>query len=193
MMYPGFGVGGYCLTKDTVLAEWASRTMFGRDEHLRFSINAINVNDLMPHHTFDLLLRGMNNSVTGKKIAILGASYRNDVDDTRNSPTIALYDYIRKAGGIPEIHDPYAANMEQRKDIKITSDISDVIKGASAVVFVIKHKQYLHLPITMLIEHIEKNACIIDAFNVLSDVKIQELKKNRFVVFGVGKGHIKNI
>jgi len=192
MMYPGFGVGGYCLTKDTILAEWASRNMFGRDKRLKFSIDAINVNDLMPLHTFNLLLKGMNNSISGKKIAILGASYRNDVDDTRNSPTIALYDYIIGAGGIPEVHDPYATSMDQRKDIKISSNLSEVIKGASAVVFVIKHKQYLELPLLMLIDQVKKKACIVDAFNVLSDSKIHELKKNKFNVFGVGKGHIKD-
>jgi UDP-N-acetyl-D-mannosaminuronate dehydrogenase len=150
------------------------------------------VNDLMPCHTFNLLLNGMNNSLSGKKIAILGASYRNDVDDTRNSPTITLYDYIKEAGGTPVVHDPYATSMDQRKDIEITSDLSKVIRGASAVFFVIKHKQYIELPLPMLIDHIDKNACIIDAFNVLSDAKILELKKNHFVVFGVGKGHIKN-
>jgi len=192
MMYPGFGVGGYCLTKDTILAEWASRHIFSRDKHLKFSIDAINVNDLMPYHTFNLLLKGMNNNIIGKKIAILGASYRNEVDDTRNSPTITLYDRIKNAGGSPEVHDPYARSMDQRTDIKISSDLSLVIKGASAVVFVIKHKEYIDLPLNRLIDSIDKNACIIDAFNVLSDVKIQELKNNQFIVFGVGKGHIKD-
>ncbi len=190
MMYPGFGVGGYCLTKDTILAEWASKNFFEREQSLQFSIAAINVNDLMPYHTFELLLKGMKNDIAGKKIAILGASYRNDVDDTRSSPTIALFEYIREAGGHPEVHDPYALTMDQRPDIIITSDLSPVMNGASAVVFVIRHKQYIELPIAVLINSIDTNACIIDAFNVLSDAKIQELKKNGYTVLGVGKGHI---
>ena len=190
MMYPGFGVGGYCLTKDTILAQWASKQLFDRDERLKFSIEAINVNDLMPLHTFDLLLKGMKNTLSGKKIAILGASYRNDVDDTRSSPTIALYDYIQEAGGTSEIHDPYATSMDKRPDVKISSDLFQVITGASAVVFVIKHKQYIDLPLSVLIDRIDKDACIIDAFNVLSDKKIQDLKKRQFIVLGVGKGHI---
>jgi UDP-N-acetyl-D-glucosamine dehydrogenase len=193
MMYPGFGVGGYCLTKDPILAEWASQKMFGRKEHLGFSIEAVNINDFMPHHTFDILIKGMNNNISGKKITILGASYREDVDDTRNSPTIVLYDDIISAGGIPQIHDPYAKKMIQREDISIEANISLALKGAEAVVFVVKHKEYKNISLKLLEAEINKDACIIDAFNVLSDEKIIQLKKDSFNVFGVGKGHIKNL
>ena len=193
MMYPGFGVGGYCLTKDPLLAEWASKNIFEREKHLDFSVQAVNVNDLMPHHTFDLLMKGMDNNIKGKKITILGASYRKDVDDTRNSPTITLYDDIKEAGGVPEVHDPYALEMTQRKDIVIKSDIDSVLEGASAVIFVAKHKVYEELPVEKLVSTINKDACIIDAFDVFRDEKIRKLKKNHFDVLGVGKGHIKDI
>ncbi|MFV9677676.1 MAG: nucleotide sugar dehydrogenase [Methanosarcinales archaeon] len=193
MMYPGFGVGGYCLTKDPILAEWASKNIFNRVEHLNFSINAVNVNDLMPHHTFDLLMKGMDNNIEGKKIIILGASYRQDVDDTRNSPTIALYDDIIGAGGVPEIHDPYAHEMIQRTDIIIKSDLYSALEGASAVIFVVKHKEYVELPVEILVANVNEAACIIDAFDVLTDEKISQMEKNRFKVLGVGKCHIKNI
>ena len=193
MMYPGFGVGGYCLTKDPILAEWASKNIFEREKHLDFSVQAVNVNDLMPHHTFELLMKGMDGNIEGKKITILGASYRKDVDDTRNSPTITLYDDIKEAGGIPEVHDPYAKIMAQREDIAIKSDIDSALEGASAVIFVAKHKVYEELPVKMLIAKLNEYACVIDAFDVLTDKKIRKLKKNHFNVLGVGKGHIKEI
>ena len=193
MMYPGFGVGGYCLTKDPLLAEWASKNIFKREKHLDFSVQAVNVNDLMPHHTFELLMKGMDNNIEGKKITILGASYRKDVDDTRNSPTITLYDDIKEAGGVPEIHDPYALEMAQRKDIEIKSDIDSALEGASAVIFVAKHKVYEELPAETVIKYIKDNykACIIDAFDVLTDEKIKEFKRSGYNVLGVGKGHLK--
>jgi UDP-N-acetyl-D-glucosamine dehydrogenase len=192
MMYPGFGVGGYCLTKDPILAEWASKNIFKRNEHLRFSIEAININDLMPHHTFDLLMKGLKNNIAGKKIAILGASYREDVDDTRNSPTITLYDDVLAAKGIPYVHDPYANIMAQREDIPIKSDLFSVLNDASAIILVVKHKEYRELILESIIEHIRDQACIIDAFNVLTDQKIKTLKEKGYTVLGVGKGHIED-
>jgi nucleotide sugar dehydrogenase len=193
MMFPGFGVGGYCLTKDSLLAQWASKNIFGREASLGFSIEAINVNDLMPHHTFDLLMKGLENNIQGKKIAILGASYRKDIDDTRNSPTITLWDDIKKAGGVPVVHDPYARVMAQREDIMVNSDLDSVIENASSLIFVVNHKEYVGLPARTIIEKVNKNACIIDAFDVLTDEKIFDLKKNHLKVLGVGKGHIREI
>jgi UDP-N-acetyl-D-mannosaminuronate dehydrogenase len=138
-------------------------------------------------------MEGMDGNIEGKKITILGASYRKDVDDTRNSPTITLYDDIKGAGGVPEVHDPYAKIMTQREDININSDLGSALEGASAVIFVAKHKVYEELPVKMLIAKLNKDACIIDAFDVLTDEKIRKLKKNHFNVLGVGKGHIKDI
>ena len=193
MMYPGFGVGGYCLTKDTILGHWSSKQLFKRENNLTFSMMAINVNDCMPHHTFDLLMRGMNNNIADKKIAILGASYLNDIDDTRNSPTAILYDDIINAGGIPEVHDPIAKTMIQRPDIKISNDLETVINSSSALIFVMNHKEYFTYPIELFIQKINANACVIDAFNILNDEKVKKLKAKKFVVLGVGKGHIKNL
>jgi UDP-N-acetyl-D-glucosamine dehydrogenase len=190
MMLPGFGVGGYCLTKDTILADWASRNIFHRKDGLKFSVEAINVNDLMPHHTFDLLKKGKPD-LAGKKIAILGASYRKDVDDTRNSPTISLYDDIRSAGGIPCVHDPYATVITGREDIIVTPDLEEALKRASAVVMVVNHRAYKELSAAFLMGLICPGSCIVDAFDILTDDKIVSLKKNGHTVEGVGKGHIR--
>jgi UDP-N-acetyl-D-mannosaminuronate dehydrogenase len=154
---------------------------------------AINVNDCMPHHTFDLLMKGMNNDIAGKKVAILGASYLNDIDDTRNSPTATLYDDIIREGGIPVVHDPIAKTMIQRPDIEIINDLDAVINSASALIFVMNHKEYFAYPIELFIQKINANACIIDAFNILNDDKIKKLKAKNYIVLGVGKGHIKNL
>ena len=191
MMYPGFGVGGYCLPKDSLLAEWASKNLFNRNINLNFSLKAIDINDLMPHHTFELLKKGMKGNLIGKKISILGASYRKDVDDTRNSPTIVLYDDIKRGGGNPIVHDPYAQLINERYDIIISNDLESSLKDANAVVFVVDHKQYKNLSMESLISKISKGACVIDAFNILSNDKIKYLKQHNHTALGIGKGHIK--
>jgi nucleotide sugar dehydrogenase len=144
MMFPGFGVGGYCLTKDPLLAQWSSKELFDRKENLELSVEAVNINDLMPDHTFDLLMKALKNKIKGKKIAILGASYRKDIDDTRNSPTIRLYDRIKESGGRPFVHDPYAKKITQREDIKVHSSLDEVLSDSQGVVLVVNHRNTLN-------------------------------------------------
>jgi UDP-N-acetyl-D-mannosaminuronate dehydrogenase len=83
--------------------------------------------------------------------------------------------------------------MVQREDITIKSDLSSALEGASAVIFVVKHKEYEKLPVEMLVAGVNKSTCIIDAFNVLTDEKIKDFKRNGYNVLGVGKGHIEHI
>jgi nucleotide sugar dehydrogenase len=193
MMFPGFGVGGYCLPKDPLFVEWASKTFFNRKQEFNLLRQSVIINDLMPHHTFELLKKGIGGNLKDKKIAILGASYRKDVDDTRNSPTLILYNDIKDAGGIPTVHDPYAELFQDHSEIIIEKNIEKTLHQASAVVFVVNHEQYENLKLDLLTSFLEKNACIIDAFNILSDEKIVYLKRNNFIVLGVGKGHIKDL
>ena len=191
MRYPGFGVGGYCLTKDPILADWAYKNLFGKEKILNLSLEAINVNDLMPLHTFDLLLKGLNNKIKGRKISILGATYREDIDDTRESPSIILYDKIKEYGGLPVVHDPYAEKFEQRKDINIEPKLNLALTDTDAAVITVKHEEYLDMPMENFTTFFKRNRCVIDAFDVLTDSKISYLKEKGFTVYGVGKGHIK--
>ena len=191
MMYPGFGVGGYCLPEDPLLGEWASQELFGREEELTFSKKAVKINDLMPLHTYDLVEEGLLGYVKDKKICVLGASYRKDVDDTRNSPTVTLYDEIVENGGEAVIHDPYADTIEGRDDIEVYDDLEKVLSGSDAVVFVQPHKKYLDLPMDEVISNIEAEGCVVDAFNILDDQEIKHLKEEGLRVLGVGKGHIR--
>jgi nucleotide sugar dehydrogenase len=190
IMYPGFGVGGYCLTKDPLLAQWASKELFSRSDDLSFSVKAIDVNDLMPLHTFNVLLREMNNNIQDRKIAILGASYRRDVDDTRNSPSTLLYDKIKEEGGIPCLHDPYAVKMIDRDDIVIHKDLESVIESADVIVFAVDHADYKNIDVEMINKHSKEGSLIVDAFNILTREKTDQMRKKGFLVYGIGKGKL---
>ncbi len=92
---PGFGVGGYCLTKDPLLAEFSAKELFGLpDQEFFFSLKALEVNARMPLVTLDKLDQELG-GLAGKTILLLGVSYRQDVGDTRFSPAEL---FVRQAG-----------------------------------------------------------------------------------------------
>ncbi len=89
IIFPGPGIGGYCLPKDGGLGVWAYRTLMGfEDEIFKITPLAININDTRAFHALRLFGRDfaiMGKIVAASKIAVLGASYREDVGDTRYS------------------------------------------------------------------------------------------------------------
>ena len=86
IMLPGIGVGGYCLTKDPLLASWAKQNIFSSIEPLTMSEESVRTNDKMPEKAFNFLKSSFGKSLDGKKILLLGISYLPDVGDTRYTP-----------------------------------------------------------------------------------------------------------
>ncbi|NJK95425.1 MAG: nucleotide sugar dehydrogenase, partial [Bacteroidales bacterium] len=104
---PGFGVGGYCLTKDPLFAKIAAKELFninGLD--FPFSTQAVDVNKKMPLVSLDKLLYYFDGSLTGIKILLMGVSYREDIGDTRFSPSELFYKFAKQKGADIVLHDP---------------------------------------------------------------------------------------
>ena len=83
MMFPGIGVGGYCLTKDPLLASWSRTNLIGGEGNLPQSEMAVSINDQMPRYAYEFLKRRYDGDLSSSKIIFLGVSYRGDVGDTR--------------------------------------------------------------------------------------------------------------
>ena len=139
IMRPGLGVGGYCLTKDPLLASWAAHKLFGCMP-LHQSEKAVSINDQMPLYTFSILDKFFNNKLTGRKVAIAGVSYLNDVGDTRNSPTALLYDTLVSVGANVELCDPYIPFWTE-KNLPVRQDLADLT--CDAVIVAVAHKEFL--------------------------------------------------
>jgi len=188
IMYPGFGVGGYCLTKDALLADWSYRNLFHNSDHLNMSINSVQINDLMPEHTFKILINKYK-SIKNKKILILGVSYINDVFDTRYSPTEYLYDMCIENGSKVFVHDTITSYWEE-KDLKINTDIESLnMLDCEIAIFAVKHSQYLNIDFEYFIKLLPNLKMVIDANNVLNDSFANSLAKKNILIYGVGKGH----
>lgn len=189
LLRPSLGVGGYCLTKDPVLANWALQTLFGLEGTLGMAIRSVNINDTMPLHTIDLIktvipdLRDVN-------VAVLGVSYLENVGDTRHSPSKTLVEFLRKEFAQVLTHDPYVEAWPELEDSQVESELQAVLPRADVVVFAVGHDQYKNLKPAEVLALCGTKPLIVDCSNFLSDETINAYKQLGCQVRGVGKGHI---
>jgi UDP-N-acetyl-D-glucosamine dehydrogenase len=192
MCRPSLGVGGYCLTKDPVLANWAASALLGAGVKLEYAVRSVDINDLMPLHTFDIINEALGGDLQGKTVAILGASYLEDVGDTRHSPSATLWKRLTEAGANVPVHDPLVEAWPELKEATLHTDLAQCLRGADAVVFAVGHKPYLELDPSYVVQAAGKTPLIVDCSDFLTDEKIVEYTRLGCPVRGVGKGHIQN-
>jgi nucleotide sugar dehydrogenase len=217
IIFPGPGIGGYCLPKDGGLGMWAYKHILGFDDNI-FKITplAIDINDTRGTHTAQLVrdaLRLMHKPIAAAEVLILGASYREDVGDTRYSGSEIVVRKLSEMGAEIRVHDPYVdhwweleeqdaypeaghsrkaffRNQKKLKEVRIKKDLKKALKDSDAVIFAVRHEPYLKLKPEEVIKAIGKPAAIIDAFGILDDQKIAGYLKLGCTVKGMGRGHI---
>lgn len=141
LMFPGIGVGGYCLTKDPLLASWARKFHFGGTSDLEMSIKGVSINDQMPKFAFNRLIQVFGN-ICDKKVAFLGVSYRGDVGDTRFTPVEPLVKMVKETGAKIALHDPFVSYWEEQK-CRVESDLNAVLDSTIDLVLISAgHSQY---------------------------------------------------
>ncbi|OFY68430.1 MAG: GDP-mannose dehydrogenase [Bacteroidetes bacterium RBG_13_43_22] len=220
MIFPGPGIGGYCLPKDGGLGLWAYKHILGfEDDIFKITPMAIDINDTRGLHVGQLTrdaLRNMGQPIAGADILILGAAYREDVGDTRYSGSEIVIRKLTEMGAEIRVHDPYVEhwwefeqqdtfpgigeskarffrNQEKLKEIRIEQNLNKALKGAEAVVLAVPHKAYLNLDPNVVVNTIGQPAAIIDCFGILTDDKIRRYFELGCEVKGLGRGHIQRI
>lgn len=189
LLRPSLGVGGYCLTKDPVLANWSMGALFDLEGSLSVAINSVNINDTMPLHTIEIIKKDFP-ELMNVRIAILGVSYLENVGDTRHSPSKTLVDFLRKDQALVKTHDPYVEFWDELEDMPVAKDIASVLEGTDVVVFAVGHKIYKDLEPKELVDMCKTLPLVVDCSNFLDDVKINKYKDLGCKVRGLGKGHI---
>lgn len=184
VLYPGAGVGGHCLTKDTYhLERGVANQKLDFPEIDSLYIIARRINDFMPRHMYNLTvqaLKRINKNLKDSKIAILGWAFIHDSDDVRNTPAELYYHLLKRNGCLISIHDPYVLEHG------VSSNLNEVVKGADAIAIFTAHRQYYDLKPDELKQMTGKqHPVIIDGRNVIdADAFIQQ----GFVYKGVGRG-----
>lgn len=189
MRFPGFGVGGYCLTKDSLLAQWSATKLFSTEIELTMTLDALRINHRMPLHTLDLAHRLMGGSLSGGRMAVAGVSYLAEVADTRNSPTEVLVDEMERSQLDFVVSDPYLARWEERLHVPVAQNLDEALTDAVGVIFTVPHRAYRELTARDLRARAPHLRFVIDAFDVITDETAADLHAAGIRVAGVGKGH----
>jgi UDP-N-acetyl-D-glucosamine dehydrogenase len=189
IMLPGLGVGGYCLTKDPLLASWAKMNLFGSEERLHQSEKGVHINDKMPLYAFEYFQSQYKGSFKGKKILLLGVSYLNDVGDTRYTPVEGFYDHLEIEGSEIYLHDPHVLYWEE-KDIWVSQDLDELLKtDYDFVVITTGHKEYRNNN-KLIAKLLKKPATFVyDTIGVLTNEEIKTLSA-RHTVKVIGRGDL---
>jgi UDP-N-acetyl-D-glucosamine dehydrogenase len=184
MRQPGFGVGGYCLTKDPLMAGIGASEVFGLGLEFPFSSLAVEVNTRMPLVSIDRLSALLDGSLAGRKILLLGVTYRPGVGDTRQSPSELFFRSAREQGAVIACHDPLVAYWPEL-DVSIDTDLPRADEF-DAVVFAVPHAAYVDLDVCEWLG--PARPAILDASNVLPREQRTRLRALGCRVESVGRG-----
>jgi UDP-N-acetyl-D-glucosamine dehydrogenase len=183
---PGFGVGGYCLTKDPLLPGVAARDIFGRpDLDFPFSEQAVQTNHKMPLVSLKALENLLGN-LARKRILILGVAYRQDVADTRYSPAQTFAVAARQCGAEILAHDPLVEYWPEM-DMRVERGQLPPASSVDAVVFCVPHKAYRQLDLARWLGDGARPA-VLDTIGLLDEHQWAAVRAAGSLHAAIGKG-----
>ncbi len=163
----GIGFGGGCLPKD-IRAFMARAEELGAKQALEFLREVDSINLRARQRVIDLVRKDLSEDLIGKKVAVLGAAFKPDSDDVRDSPALDIAVQIHAAGASVVVHDPKAAGPASKRfpALKFTDDIEECLRDAEIVLHLTEWKMYRELD-PGVIKSLVKRAILIDGRNAL--------------------------
>ncbi len=163
--YPGPGLGGHCIPIDPFYLTWKAREY---DFATRFIELAGEINVQMPYYVVQKTIEALNErgkSIRGARVLILGAAYKKDVDDIRESPAVKIISLLKKKGADVSYHDPYIAEIKGMRSypglvMQSVSLNSDLIRAQDCLLIVTDHSCFDYAAI------LGKSALVVDTRNV---------------------------
>lgn len=166
--YPGPGLGGHCIPLDPYYLTWKARE-YGF--HTTLIENSMVINDSQPEYCVERVMHILNRhkkAINGAKILMLGVSYKNDIDDYRESPAIRLFKELKNVGANVEYYDPWVSEFKNMYGISAKSIIelsAETVASYDLVVIGAAHHNVDY-------DLVQKNAKVIfDTKNVMADIK----------------------
>ena len=220
IIFPGPGIGGYCLPKDGGLGMWAYKHILGwKDNIFKITPAAININDTRALRVAEMTrdaLRNLDRPIAAAEVLLLGASYREDVGDTRYSGSELIVRKLTEMGAEIRVHDPYVShwwefeaqdsypssehslkrffrNQDKLSALSVSQDLPGSLKDVDVVILAVRHSAYMGLEPDEVIQMIGKPVALIDCFGILDDAKIRRYFELGCEVKGLGRGHVNRI
>ncbi|HWQ04880.1 MAG TPA: nucleotide sugar dehydrogenase [Longilinea sp.] len=140
---PGPGLGGHCIPIDPLYLSWKLKSL---NYTARFIELASEINTNMPRFAVGKVqdaLNGVEKSLKGSHVLVLGAAYKPDIDDLRESPSLDVMRLLEQKGALVEYHDPYIPVIhEDGGERRSVTDLMAAVRSADCVVIVTNHKVY---------------------------------------------------
>ncbi|HET6594075.1 MAG TPA: nucleotide sugar dehydrogenase [Anaerolineales bacterium] len=164
---PGPGLGGHCIPIDPLYLSWKMKSVH---YNARFIELASEINTNMPRYVVSRVMEALNDRgkpLKGSKVLVLGAAYKPDVDDVRESPALDVIGLLKKKGGVVDYHDPYIPHIHHETDgwyMDSVKDVMQAVREADAVVIITNHNVYDYQAI------VENAAFVFDSRNATRTV-----------------------
>jgi len=193
MHLPGAGVGGHCLPKDSWLLQYGVRTYGHHPPEMRLIPLAREINDGMPAHMLELIEQALQTKgvkLDQARVAVLGVSYLENADDTRNTPAAALTRLLLARGTAVIAHDPYVRVADWERalgngcDVPLTANLDEALAQADCVAIVTGHRDCVALT-PQRMAAVMRTPVVVDGRNLLEDGACQ---MTGTVYRGIGKG-----
>ncbi len=184
IMLPGLGVGGYCLTKDPLFAKISQKQIFKKNiTNFPISTKAVELNRKMPETSIDFIKENYKKSFYKKKILFLGVSYKNEIGDTRHSPSLYLIKKFLSKKAQCFYFDPFVKELKIKNITKINNLKN--FKNYDLVIFCVNHIVFNRIKFKR--NMIKKNLFIFDLNNVLNFKQISEINNDKIQIFSLGR------
>ncbi len=171
---PGPGLGGHCIPIDPLFLSWKLRSL---NYTARFIDLASEINTSMPRYVVNKVGEALNDdqkALKNSRILILGAAYKPDIDDVRESPALDVIGLLQQQGAEVKYHDPFIPQLKHENiNLESVPDLMKAVESVDCVVIITNHSQYDYQQIY------EKASCIMDARNALGDIGIDDQKVTR--------------
>jgi UDP-N-acetyl-D-glucosamine dehydrogenase len=142
---PGPGLGGHCIPIDPMYLSWKMKEM---NYNARFIELASEINTNMPRYVVSRILEAMNDrskTLKGASVLVLGAAYKPDIDDVRESPALDVIALLKQKGAKVSYHDPFVLEIHHETEgwqLRSVGDVMQAVAEADAVVIITNHTSY---------------------------------------------------